>query len=63
MSERGVCVYMLYCRVFCHIAESSWLDEPFETCDVANKIDASLWVYMEAIKQQYELQEQQNINA
>ena len=48
---------------FVIIAESSWLDEPLNTCDVANKIDASLWVYMEAIKQQYELQEQQNINA
>ena len=34
---------------FVIIAESSWLDEPFQTCDVANKIDASLWVIMEDI--------------
>ncbi len=34
---------------FVIIAESSWLDEPLKTCDVANKIDASLWVIMEDI--------------
>ena len=28
------------------------LDEPLKTRDVANKIDESLWVYMEVIKQQ-----------